>query len=385
MSHWNEEKGLLELKQVEVNIGQVGGPGSAQQAAKVHRKMLEKVDNMHRGELPILANAQLAENRSRQKMALAIYQCWKLFGDPKAVVVFMNQPDLFPVCHFEQLQFIQFELEKLGRQEGHYLNVLRMSIKEGVERLHLDEQGDFSLVADGNRRVGLVHMAYGYLPEHYPSPREWALRLDMERSTAIISPNIRLQLTGTKKIQQVLANPGVIERFLPDQPERVAALRKTFTGLWGLESDTEPIRAVIQDAICQPRKYVLKAQLGAGKGNFFDDQMVEMLRQMSLEERGAYILQEKIWPIIVKNYVVRPFKQPFLENMVSEVGIYGTLLGTAAEGGKVLWNSVDGYLVRSKAANVNQGGVSDGAGVIDSLLLFPAAKLQEEARMNGKA
>ena len=86
---------------MEVNIGQVGGPGSAQQVAKVHRKMLEKVDNLHGGELPVLAGAQPAENRSRQRMAQAIYQGWKLFGDPKAVVVFMNQPDLFPVCHFE--------------------------------------------------------------------------------------------------------------------------------------------------------------------------------------------------------------------------------------------------------------------------------------------
>jgi len=71
----------------------------------------------------------------------------------------------------------------------------------------------------------------------------------MERSKTILSPNIRLSLSGTKKIQQVFAKPGVIERFLPGQTEKIALLRSTFTGLWGLEEDNDEIRAVIKDAI----------------------------------------------------------------------------------------------------------------------------------------
>ena len=44
----------------------------------------------------------------------------------------------------------------------------------------------------------------------------------------------------------------------------------------------------------------------------------------------------------------RPFVAPILENVVSELGIYGSFIGTEEEGGKVLWNRVEGYLVRSK-------------------------------------
>jgi len=44
----------------------------------------------------------------------------------------------------------------------------------------------------------------------------------------------------------------------------------------------------------------MKAQLGAGKGNYFDDQMANMLSRMSIKERGAYILQQKIWPVVAK-------------------------------------------------------------------------------------
>lgn len=44
----------------------------------------------------------------------------------------------------------------------------------------------------------------------------------------------------------------------------------------------------------------------------------------------------------------RPFEKPTLEDIVSEVGIYGTFIGNQENGGKVLWNRVEGYLVRSK-------------------------------------
>jgi glutathione synthase len=216
----------LKMLQVEVNIGQVGGPGCATAMTKLHKKMLEKAENLLGGPLASLATATQPENRPRRGMAETLYHAWKLFNDPKAVIVFMNQPDMFPVCHFEQLQFVQYEVEKLARKEGFHLNVMRMPISETPQRLtclslhlllllilfrlRLDET-DFSLYADGNKRVALVHMAYGYLPDHYPTEKEWKTRTDMERSTAIISPDIRLSLAGSKKIQQVLAKPGVIE------------------------------------------------------------------------------------------------------------------------------------------------------------------------------
>ena len=47
----------------------------------------------------------------------------------------------------------------------------------------------------------------------------------MERSSAIISPNIRSQLSGTKKVQQLLAKPNMLERFLSDRPKKIAELR----------------------------------------------------------------------------------------------------------------------------------------------------------------
>jgi len=44
--------------------------------------------------------------------------------------------------------------------------------------------------------------------------QEWKARLLMEQSSAIKCPSISYHLAGSKKIQQELAKPGVLERYL---------------------------------------------------------------------------------------------------------------------------------------------------------------------------
>lgn len=57
----------------------------------------------------------------------------------------------------------------------------------------------------------------------------------MERSMAVKCPDISTHLAGTKKVQQVLTQPGVLEKFFPDDPEAVAQIRATFAGLYTLD------------------------------------------------------------------------------------------------------------------------------------------------------
>lgn len=86
----------------------------------------------------------------------------------------------------------------------------------------------------------------------------------MERSKAIKCPSVNLQLAGTKRVQQKLAEPGVLERFVKDS-KVVENLRKTFVGLYSLDSDSKPEK-IIEKAIASPEKYVLKPQReGGGK------------------------------------------------------------------------------------------------------------------------
>jgi glutathione synthetase len=370
LSDYDSETKQCGIKQVEVNLGQIGGPGHAYGTSKVHRRVLDKLERLNHSPITALSHTVAPENHPHNGLAKTLYEAWKLFGDPNAVVLFLNQSDLFPVCHFEQAKFVVFQLEDLARAEGYHLNVVRATITDCVKRLHLDEK-DFSIYIDGER-VALVHMAYGYSLEHYLNEAEWKTRLDLERSTALLSPDITVQLAGSKKVQQMLAQPGTLERFLPNEkPSQLAKLRQCYAGIWGLDSTSPETMAAVNAAMKNPSQYVLKSQQEAGKGNFFDEEIPQMLTSMSADEKAAFILQKKINSIVVKNYMVRPLQAPRLEDVISEVSIYGTLIGDSKTG-QMLRSETDGYLVRTKPASANQGGVTAGTGVIDSVLLFPA-------------
>lgn len=57
-------------------------------------------------------------------------------------------------------------------------------------------------------------------------------------------PNIGYHLAGTKKVQQALASPGGVERFVSDASE-AALLRSSFAGLWGLDrGDAEKVNSL---------------------------------------------------------------------------------------------------------------------------------------------
>ncbi len=56
----------------------------------------------------------------------------------------------------------------------------------------------------------------------------------LERSRAIMCPSAGYHLAGTKKVQQVLAQPGIVERFISD-PEAAKRIRNTFAGQYSLD------------------------------------------------------------------------------------------------------------------------------------------------------
>jgi hypothetical protein len=82
--------------------------------------------------------------------------------------------------------------------------------------------------------VAVIYMRCGYHPDQYPSEKEWKARLMMERSLAIKSPSINYHLAGTKKVQQELAKPGQVEKFLGDKA-KIESVRDIFTGLYSMD------------------------------------------------------------------------------------------------------------------------------------------------------
>jgi glutathione synthase len=68
----------------------------------------------------------------------------------------------------------------------------------------------------------------------------------LESSDAFKCPSVAYQLAGTKKVQQDLERPGVVESFVPDASD-AAEIREHFAGRCSLlHSSYVPCHVVLQ-------------------------------------------------------------------------------------------------------------------------------------------
>ncbi|OMP01138.1 Glutathione synthase, substrate-binding, eukaryotic [Corchorus olitorius] len=210
--------------------------------------------------------------------------------------------------------------------------------------------------------VAVVYFRAGYTPNDYPSESEWRARLLMEQSSAIKCPSISYHLAGTKKIQQELAKPNVLERFLENK-EDIAKLRKCFAGLWSLD-DSDITRKAIEN----PELFVMKPQREGGGNNIYGDDVKETLLRLQKdgsEEDAAYILMQRIFPTVTPTFLMRD-GICHKDHAISELGVYGTYLRNKE---RVIINDQSGYLMRTKISSSNEGGVAAGFAVLDSIYL----------------
>lgn len=81
-------------------------------------------------------------------------------------------------------------------------------------------------------------------------------------------------------------------------------------------------------AIENPEKFVLKPQREGGGNNLYGEEIKATLCPIrSSVERTAFILMDQIHPKPYKNYIIRPDKQLEVDNVISELGIYGIVIG----------------------------------------------------------
>jgi len=95
--------------------------------------------------------------------------------------------------------------------------------------------------------VAIVYQRSCYKPSDFTGEADWQTRLMIERSLAIVCPNIAYHLAGTKKVQQVLSQPGVVEKFITEEAA-VERIRKTFADQFSLD--------LVADSFCLTRLFV---------------------------------------------------------------------------------------------------------------------------------
>merc|ERR1712176_754725 len=259
-----------------------------------------------------------------------------------------------------------------------------------------------------SKEIALVYFRAGYAPTDYPDGYdgvEWKARALLETSRATKCPSLGYHLAGTKKVQQELARPGVLERFFPNENEKAAVdgMRSAFAGLYSLGEDaTQTDLDAVQDAMSDDGKgrYVLKPQREGGGYNYYGDSLQDKLKQHVVlddqdtnkvkelnAELGEFILMERLFPPQQQAILLRSGRVEGAGASVSELGCFGTILVAGKEeeeakqqqqqeqhsssGGDdeeaiIIHNKYSGFLLRTKFANVDEGGVASGFATLSS-------------------
>lgn len=335
------------LKQIEINTFAASFGGLSSRTPDVHRHILQVAGRLEESK-------RILDNNPAAGLARATAKAWELYGSERAIVMFLVEESQRNI--FDQ-RYIENELWKRN------IPVKRKRFDDVCKTGSLDK--DKRLFVDG-QEVAVVYFRNGYMPQNYISEQTWEARLLMERSRAVKCPDISTHLAGTKKVQQVLARPGVLEKFFPDQPEVVEQIRATFAGLYTLDIGPEGDKTVAM-ALADPDQYVLKPQREGGGNNIYGSEICEVLQGVKgSTERMAYILMDKIHPAPVQNYLLRRDAPLQISNCLSELGVFGAYV---RQGKDTVMNECVGHLLRTKSSEHSDGGVAAGVAVLDNPLL----------------
>ncbi|KAF8993507.1 hypothetical protein BDQ17DRAFT_1368246 [Cyathus striatus] len=382
----------MSLKQVEFNTISISFGCLSQRVAELHRYLYSATRFYDSS--PHLTLESFPTNESIAGLAEGLKMAHKAYGVEGSQILFVVQPGERNV--FDQ-RWLEYEL-----LEKHSIRIIRQTFDElansavvdfNTSVLHVKVHSD--LMVSGLVEISTVYYRSGYVPSEYPTAAHYTTRFLLERSKAIKCPSIALQLAGGKKVQEVLTQPGVLERFLCDEKKYgsnifslkdVDELRSTFMGMWGLDigenvlkpdapsitSGNESFGVLI--AREKALSLVLKPQREGGGNNVYKEEIYAFLDELPTGERQAWIAMELIQvPEGFGNYLIRAgstgeeTQNALKTEVVSELGIFGWALFGGAT--KEVQEREVGWLVRTKGKDSNEGGVATGFSVLDSLLL----------------
>ncbi|XP_062871139.1 glutathione synthetase [Trichomycterus rosablanca] len=339
--------GKTALRQIEINTIAASFGGLSSRTPDVHRHILKVAGRLEDSKL-------ILDNNPAAGLAKGLAKAWELYGSEKAVVMFLVEDVQRNIYDH---RYVENELWSRN------IPVIRRQFEDVSRRGSLDQNK--KLFVDG-QEVAIVYFRNGYVPQNYKTEQSWEARLMMERSCAVKCPDISTHLVGTKKVQQELARPGVLESFFLDEPGTVAEIRATFAGLYTLDMGEEGDQTVTM-ALANPDRYVLKPQREGGGNNIYGDEICRVLERLkNSSERTTYILMDKVQPKPTYNYLLRKDEPLRLKTCLSELGVFGAYV---RKGTEMVMNECVGHLLRTKSSEHADGGVAAGVAVLDNPLL----------------
>ena len=234
-----DKNGDYRIKQVELNTIASSFAGLSCKIAGLHRYLtsryetatsefltanVQKVSSSTESPSGVPSNPALEELPMGMKVAYDRYVERFAASNEKPVILFVVQEG--------ETNTVDQRLLEFALWENHGIPVVRKSLTKLDAELVLED----GILKLGGKEVALVYFRAGYAPTDYPGGEngpEWNARLTLETSKAVKCPSLGYHLAGTKKVQQELARPGILERFFPDSPDKVQAMRACFAGLFG--------------------------------------------------------------------------------------------------------------------------------------------------------
>lgn len=342
-----------QIKQVEFNTVSVSFGGLSSKVTSMHRFMAEAAKNSVHGEIPV--------SDSLHKLAEGLALMHKSYdaGDMQTMVLVVVQPGETNVVDQKLLEYELFN--------KHGIISVRATLEQISRKTTIGENNRLIFVPNG-AEISVVYFRSGYGPNDYPTEVEWLARERLESSHAIQCPSVLTQLSGTKKIQQLLTEESFLKKLkLNITSEDLAQLQKTFVKIWPLDSESSLGQEGQRLALEEPERFVLKPQREGGGNNVYREDIPSFLQTLDPTSWSNYILMELIEPPKVSNKIVRG-DEIASGRIVSELGVFGTVLWDLKTG-KELVNEEAGFLLRTKLQSSNEGGIAAGFGCLDAVML----------------
>ncbi|CAR27735.1 hypothetical protein ZYGR_0N02210 [Zygosaccharomyces rouxii] len=347
-----------EIKQVEFNTISVSFGGLSSKVGQLHNFLNDsgkyspdRGSEFYSNEIPV--------SESAIKLADALATAVEHYEprQPNPVVAFVVQDGERNV--FDQ-RIVEYNL-----LQSHGIQTVRFTLEQVKTHTFLEPDSRRLYWKKSGQEIAVIWFRSAYSPADFKTEESWENRLILETSYAIKAPDLLIQLSGTKKIQQLLTNPDILAQFVPDESSR-SQLLSTFVNIYPLD-DSSLGREGKRLAFEQPFNYVLKPQREGGGNNIYKNDIPDALRKMDEKDWAAYILMELIQPEPNKKNVVLRGSEYYKEPILSELGIFGCVLFDESE---IHYNQYSGWLLRSKFNSSNEGGVAAGFGCVDSLVLY---------------
>ncbi|MDH6028029.1 glutathione synthase [Vibrio splendidus] len=355
-------------KVIEFNGIAAGMAPFGQRATEFHAFMQNQWPNVYNHWLED-SSAAPAENQGLTQLAYGIANAARQvkadFNEPDKPVFLMvvqkNEDNVY------DQHLLEVELQKQGvRTVRRTFEQLSCQLSSGDnQRLLLKDVG----------AVDVVYLRAGYQYSDY-----WAPELNESvcchtlSQTRVFMEQHHVAMNAT--ISQQLATSKTMQMLLTMMPAAEYAR-------WGLTlEEAELVKSVLADmkpitsesiewfnTQADKQEWVLKNQGEGGGHCVFGDDISEQLSQLKPEEYDAWALMQRLYPHErdVPTIAVRDTQQTLVTDLVSEVGLF-----TAYYQGKPVTelDGYAGYLIRSKPASENEGGIHSGKGILDSLTLI---------------